>query len=559
MTMSAPAGAPASTPTTTPDPAGAAAPAPRGSLEIRNVSKAFPNVQALTDVSLDVRPGEILAFMGENGAGKSTLLKIINGDYQPDTGTLTLDGKPLVFSNPRAAHKAGIRVIYQEPEIIPGVTVAENIWIGELPKRMGLLDRGRLNEQVRRSLVEYGFQDLLPINLLGDQLSSAQRQIVEIMRALKSGVRVLALDEPTSSLTDDEVERLFTLVRRLRDEGVAIVYVSHRIKEILQLCDRVAILRDGKLVAVRPAAGLTDDEIVRLMVGRELADVFHRRPAAGGREVLRIEHVQSNWHNDVSFHIDAGEVVGFAGLVGAGRTELAKVVFGELPMNSGTVVLDGKQVAIRRPDDAIAKGIGFAPEDRKREGLILIRSVLENASLAILRRLSSFHFVRRGLERSVVTGYVERLRVRTPSVDQEVGKLSGGNQQKVVLARWLAAKPKVLILDEPTRGIDVGAKAEIYRLIDDLANEGLGIMFISSELPELLGLADRIYVMQNGRITGELSAAAASEEAVLALAMVDNLSAARPPAEDVDTGSANLGTIDSENSIVNAPEEGSAR
>ena len=559
MTMSAPAGAPASTPTTTQNHGAAAAPAPRGSLEIRNVSKAFPNVQALTDVSLDIRPGEILAFMGENGAGKSTLLKIINGDYQPDTGTLTLDGKPLAFANPRAAHKAGIRVIYQEPEIIPGVTVAENIWIGELPKRMGFLDRGRLNEQVRRSLVEYGFQDLLPINLLGDQLSSAQRQIVEIMRALKSGVRVLALDEPTSSLTDDEVERLFTLVRRLRDEGVAIIYVSHRIKEILQLCDRVAILRDGKLVAVRPAADLTDGEIVRLMVGRELSDVFHRRPAAGGPEVLRVEHVRSNWHNDVSFHIDAGEVVGFAGLVGAGRTELAKVVFGELPMNSGTITLDGKQVAIRRPDDAIAKGIGFAPEDRKREGLILIRSVLENASLAILRRLSSFHFVRRSLERSVVTGYVERLRVRTPSVDQEVGKLSGGNQQKVVLARWLAAKPKVLILDEPTRGIDVGAKAEIYRLIDDLANEGLGIMFISSELPELLGLADRIYVMQNGRITGELSAATASEEAVLALAMVDNLSVARPPADRGNSGSANLGSIDSENSIEAAPEEGSAR
>ncbi|MFN8464976.1 MAG: ATP-binding cassette domain-containing protein [Caldilineaceae bacterium] len=252
MSMSAPAGAPASTPSM---PA-AAAPAPHGSLEIRNVSKAFPNVQALTDVSLDIRPGEILAFMGENGAGKSTLLKIINGDYQPDTGTLTLDGKPLAFSNPRAAHKAGIRVIYQEPEIIPGVTVAENIWIGELPKRMGFLDRGRLNEQVRRSLFEYGFQDLLPINLLGDQLSSAQRQIVEIMRALKSGVRVLALDEPTSSLTDDEVERLFTLVRRLRDEGVAIIYVSHRIKEILQLCDRAVHPGDNRLGNCPAALGI---------------------------------------------------------------------------------------------------------------------------------------------------------------------------------------------------------------------------------------------------------------------------------------------------------------
>ena len=499
------------------------APVQRGNLEIRNVSKAFPNVQALTDVSLDIRPGEILAFMGENGAGKSTLLKIINGDYQPDAGTLTLDGQTVAFANPRAAHKAGIRVIYQEPEIIPGVDVAENIWVGELPKRLGFVDRGRLNAEVRRSLAEYGFEGVLPMNLLGDQLSSAQRQVVEIMRALKSGVRVLALDEPTSSLTDDEVERLFTLVRRLRDEGVAIIYVSHRIKEILQLCDRVAILRDGRLIAVKPAAELTDAEIVRLMVGRDLTDVFQRRPAGTDREVLRVEDIRSNWHRGVSFHINAGEVVGFAGLVGAGRTELAKVIFGELPKNSGTIVLDGRDVTIRRPDDAIDKGIGFAPEDRKREGLILIRSVLENASLAILRRLSRFHFVRSGLERSVVTGFVEELRVRTPSIDQEVGKLSGGNQQKVVLARWLAAKPKVLILDEPTRGIDVGAKAEIYRLIDDLANDGLGIMFISSELPELLGLADRIYVMQNGRITGELAGARATEEAVLALAMADNL------------------------------------
>jgi len=501
------------------------APARPGNLEIRSVSKAFPNVQALTDVSLDVRPGEILAFMGENGAGKSTLLKIINGDYRPDTGTLTIDGRALAFSSPRDAHKAGIRVIYQEPEIIPGVDVAENIWAGELPKRFGLIDRGQLNTQVRRSLAEYGFDDLLPMNLLGDQLSSAQRQIVEIMRALKTGNRVLALDEPTSSLTDDEVERLFTLVRRLRDEGVAIIYVSHRIKEILRLCDRVAILRDGRLIAVKPAAELTESEIVRLMVGRDLTDVFQRRPAGSDREVLRVDALYSNWHRGISFHVNAGEVVGFAGLVGAGRTELAKVIFGDLPKNSGQVLIDGHAVTIRRPDDAIAKGIGFAPEDRKREGLVLIRSVLENASLAILRRLSRFHFIRSGLERTVVSGFVERLRVRTPSLEQEVGKLSGGNQQKVVLARWLAVKPKVLILDEPTRGIDVGAKAEIYRLIDELANEGLGIMFISSELPEVLRLSDRIYVMQNGRITGELAGASATEEAVLGLAMADHLSA----------------------------------
>ena len=507
--------------------AGSRPPVPKpGTLEIRGISKAFPNVLALTNVSLDIIPGEILAIMGENGAGKSTLLKIINGDYQPDVGTLSMDGRALSFSGPRDSHRAGIRVIYQEPEIIPGVDVAENIWAGELPKRLGLIDRRRLNEQVRRSLAQYGFEDILPTDLLGDGLSSAQRQLVEIMRALKSGVRVLALDEPTSSLTNEEVNRLFALVRRLRDDGVAIIYVSHRIKEILQLCDRVAILRDGCLIGVKPSSELSEAEIVRLMVGRDLSDVFHRRPAGTGREVLRVDHLHSDWHSDVSFHINAGEVVGFAGLVGAGRTELAKVIFGELPKASGRVLLNGREVDIRRPDDAIAKGIGFAPEDRKREGLVLIRSVLENTSLAILQRLSRFHFVRRGLERSVAASFVERLRVRTPSIDQEVGKLSGGNQQKVVLARWLAARPGVLILDEPTRGIDVGAKAEIYNLIDELANEGLAIMFISSELPEILALSDRIYVMQNGRITGELQGATASEEAVLKLAMADEFSAA---------------------------------
>jgi len=494
-----------------------------GTLEIRNVSKAFPNVQALNNVSLDIRPGEILAFMGENGAGKSTLLKIINGDYQPDSGTLSMDGETLEFSNPLAAHKAGIRVIYQEPEIIPGVGVAENIYVGELPRRLGIVQRRKLNEQVKRSLIEYGFDKVLPMDLMGDQLSSAQRQIVEIMRTLKSGVRVLALDEPTSSLSDEEVDRLFTLIRRLRDEGVAIIYVSHRIKEILQLCDRVAILRDGNLIAVKPAKDLNDAEIVRLMVGRELKDIFSRKPAGSDREVLRVENLNSNWHNQIDFKINAGEVVGFAGLVGAGRTELAKVIFGDLPINSGKIILDGQEVKIRRPDEAIAKGIGFATEDRKREGLVLIRSVLENASIAILSRISRFHFVSSRLERLAISGFIDKLQVRTPSLNQPVGKLSGGNQQKVVLARWLAAKPKVLILDEPTRGIDVGAKAEIYRLIDELANEGLGIMLISSELPEILGLSDRIYVMQNGQITGELDGATATEEEILGLAMVDQL------------------------------------
>lgn len=506
---------------------------PPGTLKVRNISKAFPNVQALLDVSLDIRPGEILAFMGENGAGKSTLLKIINGDYQPNSGTISIDGEVLSFSNPKQAHEAGIRVIYQEPEIVPGTDVPENIWIGELPKRFGILDRRALNEKAESRLKEYGFENVLPINLMGEELSSAQRQIVEIMRALKRDVRVLALDEPTSSLTDEEVDRLFTLVQRLRDDGVAIIYVSHRINEIKRLCDRIAILRDGQLVAVKPASEMTEADIVSLMVGRDLSDVFERHASGSDREVLRVENLYSNWHDDVSFHINAGEVVGFSGLVGAGRSELAKVIFGEFPKNRGSIFLDGEELSIRRPDQAIAKGIGFAPEDRKREGLILMRSVLENASMAILRQLSRFHIVRSSLEREVVGGFVEKLQVRTPSLDQEVGKLSGGNQQKVVLSRWLAARPKILILDEPTRGIDVGAKAEIYSLIDELANEGLGIMFISSEMPEILGLADRVYVMQNGRITGELLGADATEEAILELAMVDDLALAKTEAEHI--------------------------
>ncbi len=525
MTLTAPPEAPAAEPNSG-----------SGVLEIRSVSKAFPNVQALDDVSLDVRPGEVLAFLGENGAGKSTLLKILNGDYQPDVGTLTIDGDELHFSNPREARAAGIRVIYQEPEIIPGVDVAENIFAGELPKRGPFIDRRELNRRTAAELAEYGFEKVLPRGRMGDELSSAQRQLVEIMRAVKSKMRILALDEPTSSLTDDEVDRLFALVRRLKAEGVAIIYVSHRLHEILQLADRVAILRDGKLVMVSPAQGLTEDEIVRNMVGRDLGEVFDRHPAASDRVVLDVRDIKSLWHKGVSFDIKAGEIVGFAGLIGAGRSELAKVIFGELPMTSGSVSIEGREVHIGQPANAIAEGIGFAPEDRKREGLVLIRSVLENTTMAILRRLTRFRIVQRRLERQIAADYVERLNVRTPSLDQEVGKLSGGNQQKVVLARWLAAKPKVLILDEPTRGIDVGAKAEIYRLIDALANEGLAIMLISSELPEVLGMSDRIIVMQGGRITGELPGPGATEKQVLELAMHEHLKARRAAAEAAAAG-----------------------
>jgi L-arabinose transport system ATP-binding protein len=492
-------------------------------LAIDGVSKAFPNVRALLDVSLRADAGEILAVMGENGAGKSTLLRIIAGDYRPDTGALSLDGRPLAMSSPREARAAGIRVVSQEPEIVPGVDVAENIYLGELPTARGVVTRARIRERVRADLARFGFADVLPLDLMGDELSPAQRQLVEIMRALKPGLRVLALDEPTSSLTDEESARVFELLRNLRSQGVAIIYVSHRINEILRLADRVAVLRDGRLIALREAAGLTAGEIVRLMVGRALTDLFKGRHVPTERVVLRVEDLHSAWHRGVSFEIHAGEIVGLAGLMGAGRTELAKTMVGALPMDRGQVWIDGSPVSLRSPGEAMNAGIGMTPEDRKQDGLLLGRSVIENTSLAILGRLSKLGFVRADRERELVRSYVERLSVRTPSLQREVGRLSGGNQQKIVLARWLAAGPRILILDEPTRGIDVGAKAEIYRLIDELAGEGLGILFISSELPEILGMSDRILVMQNGRITGEVQAKTATEQQILELAMVDHI------------------------------------
>ena len=470
----------------------------------------------------------MLAFLGENGAGKSTLLKILNGDYEPDAGTLTIDGEPLSFANPREARAAGIRVIYQEPEIIPGVDVAENIFAGELP--VAALHRPASAQRPCRPRAGASTASSACCRAGAWATSSPRRSASSSRSCARSsrGMRVLALDEPTSSLSDEEVDRLFALVRRLRSEGVAIIYVSHRLHEILQLADRVAILRDGRLVMVAEAADLTEDQIVRNMVGRDLGEMFQRSRGEPGAVVLQVEDIRSDWHRGVSFELHAGEVVGFAGLVGAGRTELAKVIFGELPRTSGRIHVDGRRGAHRRsPARPSAKGIGFAPEDRKREGLVLVRSVVENVTMAILRRLTRFRIVQRRLERRVAADFVERLNVRTPSLDQEVGKLSGGNQQKVVLARWLAARPKVLILDEPTRGIDVGAKAEIYRLIDALAAEGLAIMLISSELAEVLGMSDRIYVMQGGRITGELPGPGTTEEQVLELAMHEHLTARR--------------------------------
>ncbi|MGX6605321.1 sugar ABC transporter ATP-binding protein [Micromonosporaceae bacterium Da 78-11] len=499
-------------------------------LRVEQISKRFAAVTALNAVSLDFPSGQVTALMGENGAGKSTLIKIVNGDYPPDGGRLLLDGRPLDLRSPADARRAGIRIIPQEPEIIPHVSVAENVYAGALPRRSGRrLDRRGLRARVFADLDRFGFAGALHPDTLGSQLTAAQRQLVEILRALTTDARVIAFDEPTSSLSEHEVQALFALVDQLRARGVAIVYVSHRMREILHLADRIAVLRDGALVGVRTTAETSEGEIVRMMVGRDLTAMFSRTHAATSRVVLDVHGLSTDDVRDIDLRVHAGEVLALAGLVGAGRSELARALAGDLPIRRGEVRVDGAVLRLRQPADAIAAGIGLAPEERKAQALLLTRSIRDNTTLVVLRGLSRLRFVRRGAERRLARQYAERLCVRASSIEDDVSALSGGNQQKVVLARWLARQPKVLILDEPTRGIDVGAKAEIYHIIADLAAAGVALLVISSELPEVLGLADRIVVMQHGRITGELAREQATEEKVLALAMADDLTTTLGP------------------------------
>ncbi|MFK3677432.1 sugar ABC transporter ATP-binding protein [Microbacterium sp. NPDC090218] len=492
-------------------------------LQATGVTKSFGVVRALRGVELELRAGEVTALMGENGAGKSTLLKILNGDYRPDDGQLLIDGQPVHFSEPADARAAGLRVIAQEPEIIPWVSVAENIYVGALG---GLAyRRGDVLKRAREELSRWGFDRVIKAETLGSELSPAQRQIVEIMRAVITRPKIMCFDEPTSSLGDEEVSLLFALIRKLQTEGVAIAYVSHRMGEIFQLADRITVLRDGAFVGTKLVGETDHDELVRMMVGRDLTQFFHREPAALGDVVLELAGVSNQYVSDIDLTVRAGEVVGIAGLVGAGRSELMKTIAGDYAVHSGEIRVLGKRRRIRQPADSIRAGIGFAPEERKAEALLLERSVRDNAALVVLRQLSRWIFVKDRAERALAQEYVDALRIRTPSTEQHVGKLSGGNQQKVVLARWLATKPKLLLLDEPTRGIDVGAKSEIYAIIDRLAHEGVAVIVVSSELPEVLGVSDRIYVMAGGRISGELSRTEATEENILALAMDEEAAA----------------------------------
>jgi L-arabinose transport system ATP-binding protein len=488
-----------------------------------NINKGFVGVKALTDVSLDLPFGKVTALMGENGAGKSTFLKILTGDYRPDTGEIRIDGESVSFASPVESRQFGLRVVSQEPEIAAGVSVAENIYLGALPHSGPFIRRADLNARARADLERFGFGGMLSPTTLGARLSPAQRQVVEIVRCLADDPQIIAFDEPTSSLSDTETGILFSLIRKLRDEGRAVIYVSHRLKEVFEIADSVVVLRDGTFIGERAVAQTSEQEIVRMMVGRDLSSQISRDHLEPGEVVCELDHVTTDDVTDINLTVHAGEVVALAGLVGAGRSELARAIAGDRPVRSGIIRIKGTPRVFRDPGDAIAAGVGLAPEERKSDALVMVRSVRENMSLAVLRRFTRLGFISRRAEKAFTKDYSRRLNVKTPSTESIVGNLSGGNQQKVVLARWLAKDCDVLVLDEPTRGIDVGAKHEIYEIISELAAHGVAIILISSELPEVLALADRVAVMQDGRITGELSHGEATEEGILSLAMASDL------------------------------------
>ena len=486
-------------------------------VRLENVSKRFPGVQALRDVSIEIAAGSCHALCGENGAGKSTLGKLLAGIQAPDAGRIVVLGREAHFGSPRDALAAGVAMVHQELAFCDNLSVAENLCLGTLPTRRGLVDRAEMHRRATALLAETG--TVLDVAGRFGELSIGHRQMVQIAAAVGGGARIIVFDEPTSSLSQVEAERLYALIGRLRTRGVTCVYVSHRMPEIFMLCDTVSVLRDGALVATRAVTGLSEAELVEMMIGRPLAEYFPERgPPVLGDEVLRADRITcARYFRDVSLTLRAGEVVGLAGLQGAGRSEVACALFGLKPVISGEIFIRGSRTRIENPRQAMRFGIGLVPEDRKRQGLVLSESALHNASLSTLKRLSRFTWIYRAKERLEVQALFTRLRVRTPSLDAVTAGLSGGNQQKVVLAKWLAMRPSLLILDEPTRGVDVGAKAEIHALIGELAAQGTAILVISSELPEVLTLSERILVLREGRLVGELPRARATQQGLLRL------------------------------------------
>jgi len=487
-------------------------------LQVKNISKEFPGVKALTDISLGFYPGECHALVGENGAGKSTLIKIIAAIYTATDGEVCLDGKKCEFKSPKDALNAGIAVIEQETSIAPHLTVAENIYLGCEPKTSyGLLDRKKMEADAQAVLD--GMELKIKAKTLCRAMSAAQLQMVEIAKVISKHAKVVVLDEPTSSLSGTEIDSLFTQIRKMKAANTTMIYVTHRMAELPIICDRVTILRDGRLVQTYEVKDVTEGQIVSSMVGRELNDYYDKHQHTPGKEMLRVEHLcKKGVFENISFHASAGEIVAFSGLIGAGRTETLQAIFGATNVTSGKIFLYGEEVQIPMPADAIRKKIGFVTEDRRRTGLLLAKPIHENIGLPNLPAHAKNGLVNLQWEKKVSTEYKDKLRIKAPSINTRTGNLSGGNQQKVILSRWLAAESRVLILDEPTRGIDVNARSEFYTLMNEFVENGGSIIMISSEMPEIIGIADRVYVMREGRISGELSAAEISEMNLISLA-----------------------------------------
>jgi ribose transport system ATP-binding protein len=483
---------------------------------MEHISKHFPGVQALDDVTFEIEQGEIHALVGENGAGKSTLMKILTGALARDSGTISLRGQPTEIDSPARAQSLGIGMIHQELALIPYLDVGKNIYLGREPHGAlpGTIAWNQMYSDAREQLAKLN-SDIDPRTLVAD-LSIAQRQVVEIAKALSLNADVIAMDEPTSALSERETEGLFQLMRALRQRGVTIIFISHRIEEVFAIADRVTVLRDGKLVSVACIDQVDIPQVVRMMVGRELGEMYPKEEAPQQEVVLRIAGLaRGNELQGIDLELHRGEILGLAGLVGAGRTLLARAIFGIDAIDKGQIWIDGEPVKIQSPQQAIALGLGFVPEERATQGLFLGMAVRPNITISSLGRLSRAGFVNFAAARQVAQEYVERLRIRTPSLQQKVANLSGGNQQKVIIARWLSLNPKLLILDEPTRGIDVGAKAEIHALMSQLARQGVGVLMISSELPEILGVSDRILVMHEGRVVREFQHGEATQDEIM--------------------------------------------
>jgi inositol transport system ATP-binding protein len=495
-------------------------------LRMSLIRKRFPGVQALDDAGLEMLPGEIHALLGENGAGKSTLIKILSGAQQPDSGTIEFGGQTVVMVSPHDAQRRGIATIYQEFTLAPNMTIAENVFVGREPGVGFFVDWRKMASETRAITKRLGLE-LQPMAIVRG-LSVAEQQMVEIARALSMKSRLIVMDEPTSALSSAEVEKLFRIARELKAHGLSIIFVTHRLEEVMQICDRYTVLRDGRLVGSGAIADITIDGIIRLMVGREVKALFaHREREIAGDVVLRVEGLnrQGNAQDqnatvlaDVGFEVRRGEILGVAGLVGAGRTEMARAVFGADAFDSGRVIINGREVHIRSPQDAIRNGIGLVPEDRKQQALFLALAVRINLSMASHRQILRWGvFIDETAEHAMVEEYRQKLNIRMASPEQLIASLSGGNQQKVTLARWLALRPKVLIVDEPTRGIDIGAKVEVHNLLFEMAETGIAVVAISSELPEVLAISDRIITMREGRVTGEIKREDATEEILMSM------------------------------------------